>query len=74
MPAWKASRATFVSWCFSLRLRRLRPSDVTVATHLDIRSAHCANMAARSAAFGKLWAGDVMVRVQSGTDTQAADE
>eukprot|EP00966_Prymnesium_polylepis_P131725 3046400-Prymnesium_polylepis.2 len=30
-------------------------------------------MAARSAAFRKCWPGDVMVRVQSGTDTQAAD-
>eukprot|EP00966_Prymnesium_polylepis_P227337 5260591-Prymnesium_polylepis.2 len=31
-------------------------------------------MAARSAALRKNWAGDVMVRVQSSTDTQAAYE
>eukprot|EP00966_Prymnesium_polylepis_P152716 3527626-Prymnesium_polylepis.1 len=43
---------------------------MTVATHLDLRSAHCANIAARSAAFITFWAGDVMVRVNSGTDTQ----
>eukprot|EP00966_Prymnesium_polylepis_P111587 2581388-Prymnesium_polylepis.1 len=40
---------------------------MTVATHLDLRSAHCANMAACSAAFRLFWAGDVMVRVQSST-------
>eukprot|EP00966_Prymnesium_polylepis_P193992 4496706-Prymnesium_polylepis.1 len=66
MPDRKVSRVAVVSWCCRLRLRWLRPSD-------DYRDSSRSPIGALRTHLKKQWAPDVMVRVQSGTDTQAAE-